>query len=691
MKINVKKALATLAAAAMIVTSVQCPAASAAKKPALNSKKITLKTGQKKTLKVKNKIKGSKYTWKSSKPKVAKVSQKGVVKAVKAGTATVTCKVKTKATKKKKAKTYTLKCTVTVKKKSTVKPTPKPTAKPTAKPTDTPSTQPTDTPTQQPSDNPSAAPSTIPSASPSAEPSASPSASPSTAPSASPSAAPSANPSAAPGGYYHPSRPSSTSAPAEVTAKTQEALNEALKANTAKKLIIDSTETTLTIGEGSHPNMDVVVKAPNATITNSATFKSITIEKINGDTWIEQARNNTIIVTAAEAHISLAAGAEGTNIEVGKPAGTEVTKKPNITITANGGKANEIKVKAVVNLSIAKGTTTGSDAIKVTVAIDASGKVGEETTATINSEVKVEVDTKGTTTQDIKVGINFTEGAEGSKVESDTTAGNIGVVNNTTQDVTVDSSAVTTGNATGNAEVTAEAQLAPIVAAIEKYFDGKDLTNVTGDLALPSLTADLGVNADNASKFSISWTTGGTGLTVDSTKATATQTPQKQTATLKATVTLTDNGKTYPKDSKVFDIIIPAATDTPAGTVTVDLSSVSYTTSGSAVAASGGAISSSASDKITITEPTPTVKEGTTDVATGKYKITYMLDTQNSAIPTSGFAESGELTLDSTGKYLWIKVTVTKSDNTTEDFYFASTNADASAKTITLAERKKNS
>ena len=100
MKVNVKKALATMMAAALIVTSAQCPTASAAKKPKLNSKKVTLTVGKKKTLKVKNKIKGSTYTWKSSKVKVAKVTKKGVVKAVKAGTATITCKVKTKATKK---------------------------------------------------------------------------------------------------------------------------------------------------------------------------------------------------------------------------------------------------------------------------------------------------------------------------------------------------------------------------------------------------------------------------------------------------------------------------------------------------------------------------------------------------------------------------------------------------------------
>ncbi|MCR5203183.1 MAG: Ig-like domain-containing protein [Lachnospiraceae bacterium] len=77
----------------------------AAKKASISKKKITLKVGKTKKLKVKN---VKKVTWKTSNKKVATVNKKGLVKAVKAGKATITAK-----TNKGK-----FKCKVTVKKAS---------------------------------------------------------------------------------------------------------------------------------------------------------------------------------------------------------------------------------------------------------------------------------------------------------------------------------------------------------------------------------------------------------------------------------------------------------------------------------------------------------------------------------------------------------------------------------------------
>lgn len=65
-------------------------------KTRLNAKTMTLQVGQKKTLKVKNAGKKAKLKWSSNKKSIATVSKKGVVKAVKAGNAVVTCKVTTK-------------------------------------------------------------------------------------------------------------------------------------------------------------------------------------------------------------------------------------------------------------------------------------------------------------------------------------------------------------------------------------------------------------------------------------------------------------------------------------------------------------------------------------------------------------------------------------------------------------------
>ena len=62
------------------------------------TKKMTLQAGEKKTIKIKGKVKKAKYMFKSSKPSIAKVNKKGTVTAKKAGKAVITI------TEKKKAK-----------------------------------------------------------------------------------------------------------------------------------------------------------------------------------------------------------------------------------------------------------------------------------------------------------------------------------------------------------------------------------------------------------------------------------------------------------------------------------------------------------------------------------------------------------------------------------------------------------
>lgn len=113
---QMKKLLAFVLAFAMIITIYQPSAAYAAtKKTRLNAKTMTLQVGQKKTLKVKNAGKKTKLKWSSNKKSIATVSKKGVVKAVKAGNAVVTCKVTTK-----NGKTTKLTCKVAVKKTAKV-------------------------------------------------------------------------------------------------------------------------------------------------------------------------------------------------------------------------------------------------------------------------------------------------------------------------------------------------------------------------------------------------------------------------------------------------------------------------------------------------------------------------------------------------------------------------------------------
>ena len=108
-KKNIMRASAAALAFCLLATAVPAMNADAKAKPKLNKKKITIKVGKTKKLKVKN-LKGKKVKWKTSNKKVVKIkkTKKQTVvklKGKKAGTATITAKVG-----KKK-----FKCKVTVK------------------------------------------------------------------------------------------------------------------------------------------------------------------------------------------------------------------------------------------------------------------------------------------------------------------------------------------------------------------------------------------------------------------------------------------------------------------------------------------------------------------------------------------------------------------------------------------------
>lgn len=109
MKPVTKKLMAFVLMFALVFTSLTpVQAAKKVKAPQIGAKTVSVAAGTTKTLSVKNKIAKSTYRWSSSNKKIVAVTQKGVVKGVKAGKAVITCKVKTPK------KNYTLKCKVTV-------------------------------------------------------------------------------------------------------------------------------------------------------------------------------------------------------------------------------------------------------------------------------------------------------------------------------------------------------------------------------------------------------------------------------------------------------------------------------------------------------------------------------------------------------------------------------------------------
>lgn len=97
-----KKAISFVTAVALVCAGTAAPwgtnRAQAAKKATLTTKKITVNVGKTKKITVKGKVKKAKYTFKSNKKKIATVTQKGVVKGMKAGKAVITVK-ETKSSK----------------------------------------------------------------------------------------------------------------------------------------------------------------------------------------------------------------------------------------------------------------------------------------------------------------------------------------------------------------------------------------------------------------------------------------------------------------------------------------------------------------------------------------------------------------------------------------------------------------
>lgn len=160
----------------------------------LNKTSVTIKQGKKTTLKIKTKnikkLRSKKWSVKNK--KIAQVTKKGIVRGVKAGKTTVTCKIKYIAKGSKKTKTKRLKCTITVTKISNGQTTVRPET-----PSQIPSVAPSRIPSVAPSQTPSVAPSQTPNVAPSQTPSVAPSQTPSVAPSQTPSVAP--TPSAAAG------------------------------------------------------------------------------------------------------------------------------------------------------------------------------------------------------------------------------------------------------------------------------------------------------------------------------------------------------------------------------------------------------------------------------------------------------------------------------------------------------------
>ncbi len=206
--------------------------------------------------------------------------------------------------------------------------------------------------------------------------------------------------------------PAPTPSQASKTVATQAELTAAL-ADTSLKSITVKTDSTasFTIPAGAHTSVGLTVDAPNADVTNSGVFKSITIAAIKDSTWTENAVGNNFKVDALKARIVVGTGASVTGVSVTKA-------NADVAIVVNG-KLASVTISAKAKLALS-GSATDSVVVKVQAA-------GSEVTA----EIPVAVEASADATIDLKAK------AEKSTVKVTNAAATVTVKNNTTATIEI--------------------------------------------------------------------------------------------------------------------------------------------------------------------------------------------------------------------------------------------------------------
>ena len=189
------------------------------------------------------------------------------------------------------------------------------------------------------------------------------------------------------------------------TVNTQDELVAALADSSITQITIGQDATSITIPAGDYSKVDLIVDAPNASITNNGVFKSITIKAIAANTWIEKAKGNRITSdNEGSAHIVLGAGASvaailvssdsvgGITIEVtgGSVANLTITGTEKVNLVLSGAASvGTVSVQAASKVDIA---ATGSSTIeKVEVTEKAAGTATDKTVVNVKAEGSAEI------------------------------------------------------------------------------------------------------------------------------------------------------------------------------------------------------------------------------------------------------------------------------------------------------------
>ena len=203
-----------------------------------------------------------------------------------------------------------------------------------------------------------------------------------------------------------------------LTVGSQSELEKALKNKNVRKITVATQgAVTFTVPQGNYSKVDLVINAPNADVVNNGKFKSIDIQAIKPNTYRENAKGNSIKITAVDARIIVEAGAS----------------LAKVSVTQEGGKIGEVNVKAAAVLSVEGKTTT---AVPIKVSEKAAG-------ASVVSSTPVDVKAAA------DISLTLSKGAEGSKVAATGEKTEVAVKNDTATAVKVETPSGTQEVATG--------------------------------------------------------------------------------------------------------------------------------------------------------------------------------------------------------------------------------------------------
>ena len=158
--------------------------------------------------------------------------------------------------------------------------------------------------------------------------------------------------------------------------QTEADLTDALK-KTPETIRFQTEETlTFTIPEGDYPETTLILCAPNASITNEASFKEVILEKIASHTYIEKSKKgNKLTVNAPDAHIKN----EGLlDLIISGNA-------QNISLT-NNGNVKKLDIRVSCNVSIDGSSETATD-----TTVSAAASIKTSLPLHLDAEVKFQL------------------------------------------------------------------------------------------------------------------------------------------------------------------------------------------------------------------------------------------------------------------------------------------------------------